>query len=293
MKFFKKQVDHFDYEIERTCLTCESKFQGKFCSRCGEKVIESYDRSFKHFFDNLLNAFTFIDGKFFNSFRSLLLQPGKMSADIAIGRRQPYMKPVAFFFVGNFIYFFFPISQTFNSTFYSQLHAMPYSELIAPSVQKYLQATSIDYHVFEEKYNAASTNWAKILLVLIVPITFPILLLVNYAKRLYASDHLIFALEFSSFMIFVPTIILSFLMELVPFVVHWFGFIPDEAAIDFTAMVVAVLLLGFHFFVGQRNFYKFKWWRVTLSTVVLTASLTVIIHIYRFLLFEITMWSLK
>jgi hypothetical protein len=122
MNFFKKHPDQFDFELERICLTCDNKFQGRYCNKCGEKVIEPYDRSIKHFFDNLLNAFTFIDGKFLNSFRTMLLKPGKMSADIAIGRRQPYMKPVAFFFVANFIYFFFPISKTFNSTLYAQLY---------------------------------------------------------------------------------------------------------------------------------------------------------------------------
>ncbi len=212
MKFFKKHSDQFDFELERLCLTCESKFQGRYCNKCGEKVIEAYDRSLKHFFDNLLNAFTFIDGKFLNSFKTMLLKPGKMSADIAIGRRQPYMKPVAFFFVGNFIYFFFPMFHTFNSILYAQLHFMPYSDWIEPSFQQYLQEASIDYYVFEEKYNAASTNWAKILLILIVPLIFPFMFLVNYAKRLFVSDHLIFTFELASYILFVPTILLSFLV---------------------------------------------------------------------------------
>lgn len=293
MKFFKKHPDQFDFELERICLTCDNKFQGRYCNKCGEKVIEAYDRSIKHFFDNLLNAFTFIDGKFLNSFKTMLLQPGRMSADIAIGKRQPYMKPMAFFFVGNFIYFFFPMFQTFNTSLYAQLNSMPYKEWIEPAVQKYLQDASMDYKVFEEKFNVASTNWAKILLILIVPITFPFLFLFNYSKRLYASDHLIFAFEFASFMIFVPTIILSFLVNLILIPMHYFGVKTDELIIDMIGLVIAITLLGFHFFVGQRNFYMFKWWRVILSTIALTASLTVIIHVYRYLLFVITLWSLK
>jgi hypothetical protein len=293
MKFFKKQVDQFDYEIERTCLTCESKFQGKFCSRCGEKVIESYDRSVKHFFDNLLNAFTFIDGKFFNSFRTLLLQPGKMSADIAIGRRQPYMKPVAFFFVGNFIYFFFPMFPTFNSTLYAQLYYMEYSEWIEPSFQKYLQAASIDYHVFEEKYNAASTNWAKILLILIVPLTFPFMFLINYAKRLFLSDHLIFTFELASYILFVPTILLSFLVTFFRAIAEMVGLGTSQFESDGYILPVVAILTGYMLFFGLKRFYQFNWWRIIFSTVALLASLVVVIYCYRFLLFEITMWSLK
>jgi hypothetical protein len=293
MKFLSKRQDQFDYEAERTCLTCGNSFQGKYCGRCGEKVIEAYDRSIKHFFDNLLNAFTFIDGKFFNSFRTMLLQPGKMSADIAIGKRQPYMKPVAFFFVGNFIYFFFPIFQTFNSSLYSQLNFMPYSESIDSYVQNHLHVASIDYVIFEEKYNVASTNWAKILLILIVPITFPFLFLINYSKRLFTSDHLIFAFEFASFMLFVPTILLSFLVLIIIFIADLFGINANIIARDSYTTPMVIILVSYMFLFGIRKFYQFKWWRTILSTIGLIASLMIIIHFYRFLLFVITMWSLK
>ncbi len=293
MRFLKKKPDQFDFNLERTCLTCESKFQGRYCNRCGEKVIEAYDRSLKHFFDNLLNAFTFIDGKFLNSFKTMLLKPGKMSADIAIGKRQPYMKPVAFFFVGNFIYFFFPMFNTFNSTLYAQLHYMEYSELIQPFFQEYLQEASMDYIDFEEKYNVTSTNWAKILLILIVPIAFPLLFLINYSKKLFVSDHIIFTFELTSYILFVPTILLSFLVVLIQRIAEVLGFDTSRFDFDAYALPIVAILIGYMLFFGLKRFYQFKWWRVCISSAALLASLTIVIYCYRFLLFVITMWSLK
>lgn len=293
MKFFKKNPDQFDFDVERICLTCDSKFRGRYCNKCGEKVIEPYDRSIKHFFDNLFNAFTFIDGKFFNSFRTMLLKPGQMSADIAMGRRQPYMKPVAFFFVANFIYFFFPMFHTFNSILDAQLHYMLYSEWIEPSFQKYLQEASIDYHVFEEKYNAASTNWAKILLILIVPLIFPFMFLVNYAKRLFVSDHLIFTFELASYILFVPTILLSFLVTFFRAITKMIGLGSSQFEGDGYILPIVAISVAYMLFFGLKRFYQFKWWRIILSTTGLMASLVVVIYFYRFLLFVVTMWSLK
>lgn len=293
MKLLRKRNSPFDFLLERTCLTCENKFQGKYCGRCGEKVVEPYDRSFKNFIDNLLNAFTFIDGKFFNSLKTILLHPGKMSSDIAIGRRQPYMKPVAFFFVGNFIYFFVPVFETFNNSLYSQLNFMPYSDLIEPYVQEHLKASALEYNIFEEKYNASSTNWAKTLLVLLAPIAFPFLLLVNYSRRSYLSDHFIYALEFVSFFVFVPTILLSFLVLSIIVISEMLGFNLNFLFHDRSTTIMVLFLTGYFFLFSHRNFYQFSWWRSCLSTALLLSSLILIIHIYRFVLFAVTMWSLK
>src|SRR5262245_5138752 len=130
IKFFARTEPDFDEQLVRSCKNCGHEFQGRYCNRCGEKVVERYERTILHFLDNVFNAFTFIDGKFWKSFTSMLLKPGAMSRDIVEGKRQPYMKPVAFFFVGNVIYFLFPIFQTFNTNLSAQMNYMPYSSYV-------------------------------------------------------------------------------------------------------------------------------------------------------------------
>jgi hypothetical protein len=122
--FRKKNQLAYDYAVVRNCVNCTTPFAGRYCSMCGEKVLIEDDRSLKHYLSDLFNAFTFIDGKFFRSLRSLILSPGTMSSSVSRGIRQPYMKPIAFFFVANFIYFLFPVFNIFNTSLAIQLDSV-------------------------------------------------------------------------------------------------------------------------------------------------------------------------
>ena len=110
-KFFKRKPETFDWEVTRICKVCSNTFKGCSCNICGEKVIEQNERSFLNFLDSLLNAFTFLDGKFIKSLKLLVIRPGQLSRNIADGLRVPYMKMVSLFFVANFFYFLFPQGQ--------------------------------------------------------------------------------------------------------------------------------------------------------------------------------------
>ena len=99
---FKKTRDSFDYQVIRICKNCKSNFSGKFCNRCGELVVDVADRSLAKMAESLLSAFTFLEGKFWRSFKLLIVQPGKLSEQIRDGVQVPYMKLVGLFFQGFF-----------------------------------------------------------------------------------------------------------------------------------------------------------------------------------------------
>nr|HPM30698.1 hypothetical protein [Chryseolinea sp.] len=82
MKVFTRKKIEFDEVAIRECKNCGQNFNGRFCNRCGEKVIEQEERTIKFFLGHVLNAFTFIDGKFWRSFKTMLLSPGKMTFDL-------------------------------------------------------------------------------------------------------------------------------------------------------------------------------------------------------------------
>ena len=291
MKFFVRKEPAFDEQMIRTCKNCSHEFNGRYCNRCGEKVVERYERTILHFLNHVFNAFTFIDSKFLLSFKSMLLRPGQMALDMAEGRRQPYMKPVAFFFVGNVIYFLFPLFQTFNSSLYAQMHSMPYSEYVQQVVKEYLTANGIEYKVFAEQYYSESTAWAKMILIVIPPLFLPIAAVVNYARKFMLSDHFLFAMEFSSFLIFIPTIVLPFILRGIIWLGALFGadfnFINSD---EFTTPIIGVLMLYF-FARATHTFYKFSKWRVIISSVLMLLSLYLVVHAYRFILFIISMWT--
>lgn len=292
MKFLNRKPDTFDYQVSRTCLTCEHNFAGRYCPRCGEKVIEPDDRSFKHFLSGVFNAFTFIDGKFAKSIKQLILHPGALSRDIVIGIRQPYMKPVAFFFVGNFIYFLLPIFQTFNTTLNSQMNFMPYSAYATEWVNTYLVKSGQNLEQFSIIFNQASTAWSKLMLICLVLIFFPMTALINFNKKSYLSDHLMFALEYCTYVIFVATILLSFLLMTVVGIGLLFKQNWEFIFNDNNSTLMAVGLLIYFFIRATRTFYGFRWWRVAVSTVLMIFAMQVTLSVYRFMLFQVTMWEL-
>jgi hypothetical protein len=290
VKIFKKKTDHFNYDTNRVCLSCSNDFAGRYCPQCGEKVIEEADRSFSFFLTGLLNAYTFIDGKFFKSLKTILLSPGQLSADISVGKRQPYMKPIAFFFVGNFIYFLFPIFDTFNTRLNVQINDTPHSEI----AKELIISTHPDYETesFTTLYQNASTNWSKILLIVLVPLFFPFVALINFTKKKFLSDQLIYALELVSFIIFVPIILYSSLLYVIVKTAYFFGSNIYFLFNDDFLICVAAVLFGYYLIRSIRRFYEFPWWRTLLSAFLLLLSPIVVITVYRFILFYVTIMSI-
>lgn len=76
INFFKKKQDTFDYEQERICKNCAYEYKGRFCCRCGQKVVEPNERTVSHFLGHIFNTFTFVDSKLGNSLKSMIVSPG-------------------------------------------------------------------------------------------------------------------------------------------------------------------------------------------------------------------------
>jgi hypothetical protein len=292
MNFLKRKPDNFNYDQTRTCQSCQTIFAGRYCSRCGEKVIEPEDRSFKQFANGVFNAYTFIDGKFFNSLKLLILHPGRFAQRMVTGIRQPYMKPIALFFVANFVYFLFPLFQTFNTTLHSQMNYMGYNEYAQTRVQRHLDRTGQSLENFTPIYNRTSTNWSKLLLILMVLLFFPFAVLINLNKRSYLSDHLMFSLEFITYVLFVPTILLSLLLFLIAGAGQLFNLHFDFLFWDGTITPILLGLLLYFFIRSLRAFYGFPWWRTVINSVLFLLATQLTLSAYRFILFQVTLWDL-
>lgn len=294
MKLFKRREDTFDYNLERTCLTCGTSFQGKFCCRCGEKIVETKERSLRYFFQELLNAFTFLDGKFPRSFNLLVRKPGELSSNFVKGIRQPYMKPVSLFFVANFLYFFLPSFEVFNTTFYSQMDSKPLGSVVQELVEKRVQDQPIAIGNLEILYNQNSGDWAKLLLVIIVVLFSGILTLVNFSRSRFYSDHLALSFEFLSYTILFVALIFRAITAVLYITGTWLSinmrWLFDDETV-FLLPTVCVLLL--YFLVrAQRTFYQNSWFIALIKSVVLLGGFAAVIMIYRFILFLVTFNSI-
>lgn len=291
--FFQKKQDTFDFEITRTCKVCSHTFHGRYCHVCGEKVTEPYERSFLNFLDSLLNAFTFLDGKFMKSLKLLLAHPGQLSRNIADGVRVPYMKMVSLFFVANFFYFLFPVFDSYNSSLFTQLNSLgSHSIRVKEIVKQKIEKEGVSMEDFQRDYNNQSTNLSKLLLVLLVFVFTLCLYVVNYSKQNFFFDHLLFSLEFYSFQLIVNSVLLAHLFSgLVKLGSSWGSDWKFLMTDNFFSIINLVTLLYF-LIRGQKLFFGQKWHWVIPKTVLLIFLLQVSVELYRRMLFYVTLWFL-
>lgn len=294
LKFFKRKPDRFDYSQTQLCKNCEHEFTGRFCNKCGEKVIEPAERSVLYFFESLLNAFTFLEGKFINSVKLIIVKPGQLSHNLINGIRVPYMKVVSLFFVANFFYFLIPIFEVFNTSFYSQYNTQPYNELVKLISDKKAAELNLTIHEFGEIFNTESESWAKLLLVIIVFIFSAALALMNRKKTTFYADHLTLSFEFMSFSVIYSTILLSFLIHSLILAGGVFGadlrwIVLQENLFLFPTLVFLTLYFLIR---AQRNFYRNGWVGAILKSITLFGMFFITVQVYRFILFIVTIWSL-
>ncbi|MCW5910077.1 MAG: DUF3667 domain-containing protein [Cyclobacteriaceae bacterium] len=292
-EFFRRKPDTFDYEESRICKCCHHAFKGRYCNICGEKVVEPNERTFLAFLDNLLNAFTFLDGKFLKSVKLLITRPGRLSRNIADGSRIPYMKMVSLFFVANFFYFLVPFFDSFNSSLYSQTTLMGEHSIRAKAiVDKELVKRQVTMEEFKEKYRAQSTNLSKLLLVILVLVMTVTHMALNYSKENYFFDHLLISLEFYSFHLLVNMLILPAIILLLVKAVATWGWDWNNLLQDSVFSIPVYGLILYFLIRAQLTFYKQKWYWAIPKAIILFYLFTETIQLYRKMLFYITVWTI-
>lgn len=85
--------------IPANCIECGTPLAGSYCHQCGEKFPDPHDLTLKHFFHHGFHELTHLDSKIFRTIRTLLLNPGVLSAEYVTGRRQRYVLPLRLFLV--------------------------------------------------------------------------------------------------------------------------------------------------------------------------------------------------
>jgi len=278
--------------VTKPCITCGKELSGKFCSSCGEKVVDRQERTLKYFFLQVLNAFTFADTRAWKSLKRLFSQPGILPREYVVGRRKPFLSPLPLFFLINFLYFLVAPFDTFNTHFQIQLEGQIYSELIHDYGHQQLEKSKLDKETFIARYNSHSANISKsILLLFVVLFTVPLMILFYKKTSLY-FEHLMFSLSFISFLLLGIFIILPYLTVLLQLLLNQMGVNLDVDWNGGFMVLFALLITGIYLGVGLKTFYQETWKLVLLKTPVLLFSLVFTLFLYRFLLFFATVWTI-
>lgn len=164
----------------------------------------SNEYTFRNFVGSFIETVFSVDNKLLRSLLALL-RPGLLTADYLRGKRVPYIRPLQLFFFVNVVYFFVqPMSgsNTFNNQLDSQYKRQLYSEeIVKPTVDAYLRNKGLTLEQYAADYNALSSQLARTLIFLMVPVWAGIMWLVTLGlKRTYPTQF-IFALHVMSFLL--------------------------------------------------------------------------------------------
>ena len=276
------------------CSTCGEKGNGAFCPNCGEKKPSPHDFSLHHFFTHALGEFFHFDSKIFRTFRLLFTRPGFLAAEYIRGCRKPYLHPFQVFFVANLLYFFLqPVIgwSGLRTPLYIHMHMMPYSGLASRMVAERILAKGIDAQSFHAAFDHVVDVQARTLVVVMVPLLALLLALVQWRKRRFFGEHMVFALHFTAFWLIAMFILLyGGSVIVLKWLAHRGIHFPD-AQVDAFLFPITRLLQAIYLYVAFRVFYRDTVIAAALKAAGVAILLLYIMQLYRFILFLTALYS--
>lgn len=268
-------------ENKTACISCGSILTGNYCSVCGEKRFELHDLALKHYAEESIEGITHFDNKFFKSVKLLITKPGLLALDFCRGKRVPFMRPFALFFVCNIFYFLLigqnnlfstPLTSFYNFYPFTEFHSKEIIDQVAPTNEQFKVVATI----FNQKMGIES----KAFLVVFIPLLAIGGILVY--RRRYLSEHLIFSTYLFAFLLLFYTFIGSCITN-----PYYYFFVKGnyDSTYDLVSALTAWIIFGVYYFFAARRFYKASVLRSIIGSVVTMLLFLVCLYGYRILLF--------
>lgn len=268
------------------CKNCGNQFRGKYCNNCGEKIYDAHDKTFRHFLDESLHFLTHFDSKFLTSWWLVMTKPGFISEKVAGGVRKPFFPPLNLFILGIILYLVFPFFQGLNAPM--QQHTYTWYGPVAASIIK-AKAENNDISVEElgRKYDAKSPKFAKVILLIVVPMCSLILALIFRGEKRYFFDHLTLAAELNSFFLYFTFFIIPLIFMITLWLQRLLAGERDNLLLgDNVSIPLYLSVFGIYSSFAFKRFYKVKPIIAIIKSVLFLSSHAFIVYIiYRFILF--------
>jgi thiamine biosynthesis protein ThiS len=270
------------------CPTCGTRVIGRFCPDCGEKRLGAADLSIRHFFAHALGEFFHFDSKIFRSFRLLFTRPGFLTAEYLRGCRKPYLHPFQLFFVSNLIYFFVQPHLGWSglrTTLDIQLHLMSYSRLASQLVHHRIAAKGVSFPQFSASFDHLIDVQARSLVLVIVVLYAVLLAILQWRRKQFFGQHLVFSLHFTAFWLMAVFVVLyPGVSILLRFALRHGAHLP-AGNWDNLIFPLALSVLLVYSFLALRAAYRESAFLSFVKALVLVASFHYALDIYRFILF--------
>jgi thiamine biosynthesis protein ThiS len=276
------------------CATCGASGSGMYCPACGEKRPSQHDLSLHHFFTHALGEFFHFDSKIFRTFRLLLTRPGFLATEYIRGCRKPYLHPFQVFFIANLIYFILqPIIgwSGLRTWLYIQMHMMPYSQLASRMVADRLLAKATTLKEFTAAFDHAVDVQARTLVIVMVPLLALLLALVQWRKRRFFGEHMLFALHFTAFWLIGMFVLLyGGSVIVLKWLAHYGIHFPDTK-VDAFLFPITRAVQAIYLYLAFRVFYHDSVLAAALRAAGVAYLLLYIMQLYRFVLFLTALYT--
>lgn len=291
-------MSHKVYRQEKTCLNCGAYVEKKFCPECGQENIETRENFF-HLVGHFVSDYLHFDSKFFRSLIPLFTKPGFLTKEYWEGRRTQYIHPLRLFFFITII--FMVVSSLFFKKFGPEmkrrmivpdkgLSAVDSSVWNSPDTTRIIfknetitvaklrelkQTDDRQFRKLNSGIDVVFTNF-KYVTFFLLPIYALIFMLLQYRRRLFYVDHLVYTMHLQCFVYCAFTV-----MWMIPLLVpQTFEFIRSASLLA----VLTYLVVSFRYLYRQswgKTIFKsfvatFALFFITMIVIILTASVDAI-----------------
>lgn len=300
------------------CASCGARLTGPWCAQCGERGRRPGDISLREYLGELVDALTNLEGRFLGSLRALIVRPGLLTTEFMAGRRVMWMRPLHLFLLINLVYFFLSAWNTFSTPLAIHLtadnfphravaeslvnrainqptmEAQAWSEVVGalfhrdpPLDQAQLEALD-RLREFARDFNRSVEVYSRTLIIVLIPL-FALLPMLAFARRRDGPvRHLVFSTHWMSWFLIV-SLFGSFALQ----ALYRFGSSLNSSLLeDLIAGSVMLLVMVIWTVPAARRTYELPWWRAGLLALGLAIWLTLMLQVYRMILFFVVFWTL-
>jgi len=248
----------------------------------------------RHFFSHALGELFHFDSKIFRSFRLLFTKPGFLTAEYLRGCRKPYLHPFQIFFIANLFYFLVQpyIGWTgLRTTLDVQLHMMSYSNLASRLVAERLAAKGTSLAEFSHTFDHLVDVQARSLVLIMVPLYAMLLAVLQWRKKQFFGQHVVFSLHFTAFWLIAIFVGLYPGVSLILRFAVKHGVRLPQTNWDNFIFPLALSLLIIYVYLALRFVYRDSVFLSLAKALVVVASFHYVLDIYRFILFLTALYA--
>lgn len=237
---------------------CIKKYLRNYLKRLQMNSKNPVDLSLKTFVKNFVKEVFHLDSRILRTLSTLIAKPGQLTIDSFNNSDSKFIKPLKLYFLINFIFFLVtPILNTnnlqiFNFTMQSISSGnQKYQEIINKQIDK----LNVSNEIYEERFNAHIKYNQPALVFLIIPFFALVLKILDFRKKRYFTEHLIFSIHFVSFFLLF-LIIFNLIIRLVLYFLNYF---PASSIIVLPISFFSLLLVVFlYLLISSKHFYCYS-----------------------------------